>query len=172
MPTQLFECIFLALLTAVMIVLLFKFKFKYNFSLYTIAYGVWRFGIEFARDDHRGSFLGAITPSQFWSIIMVIVGIGFIFLQKYFLVRFFKHPEEQPPVRKPKRRKAVAAGVEETSIASEIAAPADYAQPEESAAPETSAEIAEAERLADTLTLDEAVGASEDDKSEDDKKEE
>ncbi|MDE7086691.1 MAG: prolipoprotein diacylglyceryl transferase, partial [Clostridia bacterium] len=87
-PTQLFECLFLIALTGVMVLLFFKFKFKYNMGLYAIAYGVWRFIIEFVRQDYRGSFLGAITPSQFWSIIMVILGIGYFFLHKYLLARF------------------------------------------------------------------------------------
>lgn len=109
-PTQLFECIFLVALTAIMAVLFFKFKFKYNFGLYAIAYGIWRFIIEFVRDDHRGSFLGVLTPSQFWSIIMVIIGIGYFFLCKYLLTRFEKHPETQPSVRQPKKKKALAVG--------------------------------------------------------------
>ena len=109
-PTQLFECIFLFALGGVMTLLLFKFKFKYNFGLYAVAYGVWRFIIEFVRDDHRGSFLGALTPSQFWSIIMVILGIGYFFLAKYLLSRFEKHPEMQAPVRQPKKKKVAAEG--------------------------------------------------------------
>lgn len=129
-PTQLFECLFLVLLTAVMAVLLFKFKFKYNFSLYTIAYGVWRFAIEFARDDHRGSFLGVISPSQFWSIIMVIVGIGFIFLQMYVLSDFAKHPEKQPPVRQPKKKKVTPNG----QIAEDVVASETVVVPEEETA--------------------------------------
>ncbi|MGN0805091.1 MAG: prolipoprotein diacylglyceryl transferase [Candidatus Coproplasma sp.] len=101
-PTQLFECIFLAVLSLVMALLYFKFKFNYNFSLYCIAYGIWRFVIEYVRTDDRGSFIPGLTPSQFWSIIIVILGIGFIFLQKYLLSRFMKHPELQPPVREKK----------------------------------------------------------------------
>ncbi|MDE6075229.1 MAG: prolipoprotein diacylglyceryl transferase [Clostridia bacterium] len=138
-PTQLFECLFLIVLTAIMAVLFFKFKFKYNFGLYAIAYGVWRFIIEFARDDHRGSFLGAITPSQFWSIIMVILGIGYFFLWKYFLTRFEKHPEQQPPVRQPKKQKALAEGgevVEGTvSVEIETVEVSPEEQPEQPAEP-------------------------------------
>lgn len=93
-PTQLMECIFLVLLGALMAVLYFKFKFNYNFALYAIAYGIWRFLLEYVRADDRGTFIGtALTPSQFWSIIMVILGIGYIFLQKYVLAKCMKHPE-------------------------------------------------------------------------------
>ena len=97
-PTQLFECIFLVLLSVIMIVLFFKFKFNYNLSVYLISYGVWRFHKEFVRDDYRGSFVAGMTPSQFWSIVMVIFGIGYIFLYKYVLKGMMKHPELQPPV--------------------------------------------------------------------------
>lgn len=93
-PTQLFEMIFLLVLSGVMALLYFKFRFNYNFSVYAISYGIWRFTLEFFRDDHRGKFLGSlITPSQFWSIIMVILGVGYIFLQYYVLSKKMKHPE-------------------------------------------------------------------------------
>lgn len=93
-PVQLFEMSFLVILGTVMAALYFKLGFKYNFSLYAIAYGVWRFGIEYARADERGRFLGtALTPSQFWSIVMVLVGIGYAFLQYYVLEENMKHPE-------------------------------------------------------------------------------
>ena len=83
-PTQLFEAIFLFLISAAMIVLYFVFKFKYNMSVYLIGYGVWRFIIEFFRDDDRGSFMPGLSPSQFWAIIMVIGGVIFFFLYRYF----------------------------------------------------------------------------------------
>lgn len=93
-PTQLFEMIFLIVLAAVMALLYFKYRFNYNFSVYMIAYGIWRFLIEFVRDDARGALVGnAITPSQFWSILMVVLGVGYIFLQKYVLAKQMKHPE-------------------------------------------------------------------------------
>ncbi len=102
-PLQLFEMSFLIVLAVVMAVLYFKVKFNYNFGLYAVAYGVWRFCIEFARGDERGQFIGtALSPSQFWSIIMVIVGAGYFFLQYYVLAKHMKHPELQPSVRKPK----------------------------------------------------------------------
>ena len=83
-PTQLFEAIFLFLISGVMILLYFKFAFKYNMSVYLIGYGVWRFIIEFFRNDDRGAFIPGLTPSQFWSILMVIGGIAFFFLYRYF----------------------------------------------------------------------------------------
>lgn len=93
-PTQLFEMIFLIVLAVIMALLYFKYRFNYNFSVYMVAYGIWRFLIEFVRDDARGALVGnAITPSQFWSIFMVILGVGYIFLQKYVLEKQMKHPE-------------------------------------------------------------------------------
>lgn len=103
-PTQLWECFFLVALSLIMALLYFKFRFKYNFPVYMISYGVWRFIIEYVRTDYRGEFIPGLTPSQFWSIIMVVGGIGFIFLQKYVLVKLMKHPELQPPVREKKSK--------------------------------------------------------------------
>ncbi len=85
-PTQLFEAIFLFIISIVMIVLYFKFHFKYNMGVYLIGYGVWRFFIEFIRGDieERGKFIPGLTPSQFWAILMVIGGIAFFFIYRYF----------------------------------------------------------------------------------------
>ena len=100
-PTQLYECLFLLMLTAVMVVLFFKLDFEYNFTVYLISYGIWRIIIEFFRADYRGNFVAGITPSQFWSIIMVVLGVGYFFLQRYMLSGFMKHPERQPSVKEP-----------------------------------------------------------------------
>lgn len=103
-PTQLFECIYLLILAIVMIFLFYKFKFKCNLGVYCIAYGVWRFLIEFVRADERGAFVAGLTPSQFWSIIMVVLGIGYFFLYKYVLKNKMKHPELQPPIREKNKK--------------------------------------------------------------------
>lgn len=98
-PTQLYECLFLVALAIIMAVLFFKLKFNYNFAVYLTAYGVWRFLIEYVRDDYRGEFIGtSLTPSQIWSIVMVLAGVGYIFLQKYVFAKHMKHPELQPRV--------------------------------------------------------------------------
>ena len=52
----------------------------HSFSIYLIAYGVFRFLIEFLRDDPRGKLFGLVSPSQFWSILMIGLGIALIFL--------------------------------------------------------------------------------------------
>ena len=82
-PTHLFEAIFLFALFAICFILLWKKKFRYNLSVYLIAYGIFRFGLEYVRADDRGSFIPGITPSQFWSILMVVSGIGLIFLMRW-----------------------------------------------------------------------------------------
>ena len=92
-PTQLFEAIFLFLISAAMIVLYFVFHFKYNMVVYLMGYGTWRFIIEFFRNDDRGAFIPGLTPSQFWSILMFIGGIAFFFLYRY----FDKKIEEKKP---------------------------------------------------------------------------
>ena len=110
-PTQLFEMIFLFVLAAAMAVLFFRFRFKYNFSVYAIAYGIWRFIIEFFRDDDRGGVAGAaLTPSQILSIFMVLAGVGLIFLQMYVLNKHMKHPELQGEEAKEKTSAEPAQG--------------------------------------------------------------
>ena len=83
-PIPLYESIFLFVLSAVLIVLLFKFHSKDTMAIYLVSYGIWRFVIEFFRDDYRGNLIPGITPSQFWSIIMVIAGIVVFFVYRYF----------------------------------------------------------------------------------------
>jgi phosphatidylglycerol:prolipoprotein diacylglycerol transferase len=107
-PTQLFECTFLFVLSAIMAVLYFRYKFNCNFGFYAIAYGIWRFFIEFARNDHRGELVSGLTPSQFWSIVMVVLGIAYFFVYKYLFKRLMKHPEEQSPVRVKETKKVKA----------------------------------------------------------------
>jgi len=74
--TQLYEAAFLFILFAVMTVLLLKYGFKHNMSVYLIAYGIFRFAIEYLRADDRGQLVAGISPSQFWSIGMVIFGVA------------------------------------------------------------------------------------------------
>ena len=89
-PIQLMEAVFLFLLSAVLIFLLFKFKSKDTMAIYLVSYGIWRFVIEFFRDDYRGSFIPGLSPSQFWSIIMVVGGIAFFFIYRYLDYKFKK----------------------------------------------------------------------------------
>lgn len=90
-PTQLYESIFLFLLSGLLTVLAFTKDFKYNFIIYLPAYAVWRFVIELFRDDYRGT-VGALTPSQIWCIVLFVGSIPL-----YFLIRFvlFKQKKEE-----------------------------------------------------------------------------
>ena len=83
LPTQLYEAIFLFILTAVLLLLVFRFDFKYTFIVYLGSYSIWRFVIEFFRDDPRGAFIPFLSPSQFWSVLIWIGIIPlYIFLKK------------------------------------------------------------------------------------------
>ena len=83
-PTQLYEAMFLIILTAILSLLAFKYKNKYTMPIYLASYGVFRFLIEFLRGDDRGAFLfGIISPSQVFSIICLVISVGLtIYLHK------------------------------------------------------------------------------------------
>ena len=84
-PIQLYEALFLLLIFALFVYRILK-KQTYNLQLYMILYGVWRFLIEYARDDYRGtSFISFLTPSQLTAVFMVIGAVALIALQKYFM---------------------------------------------------------------------------------------
>ncbi len=120
-PTMLYEAIFLFLLFAICMILLFKFDFKHNLSVYLIGYGIFRFAVEYLRADDRGQFVGSISPSQFWSIVMVIAGIAlWVGLELYWK----KHPkikkeevlaEGTEPETEPEATPEVESGAEETA---------------------------------------------------------
>lgn len=81
-PTQLYEAAFLFILFGVLSWLLVKKKSALNFEIYLIGYGIFRFLLEFLRDDYRGKLIGALSPSQFWSLVMVLLGAGMIFRKR------------------------------------------------------------------------------------------
>jgi phosphatidylglycerol:prolipoprotein diacylglycerol transferase len=80
-PIQLFEALFLFALAGVMLWFFFGKFGKENkgrfplLPIYAIAYGIWRFCIEFARSDERGeTIIPALSPSQLIAILMIIAG--------------------------------------------------------------------------------------------------
>ncbi len=81
-PTQLYEAVFLFLFFAVLTYLAFKKNTKgnLNMSIYLIGYGIWRFCIEFLRGDDRGKLFNVLSPSQFWSIVMILIGLFLLFV--------------------------------------------------------------------------------------------
>lgn len=77
-PTQLFEAAFLFIL----FIVLFFFIKKNQLRYYLVSYGVFRFLIEYLRGDSRGaSFISFLSPSQFLSVLMIILGIVLFFFQ-------------------------------------------------------------------------------------------
>lgn len=81
-PVQLFEAIFLFALCALLVYRAIG-KKRYNFSLYIIGYGVWRFVIEYARADYRGStFISFLTPSQLVAVILIVAGVVLALIER------------------------------------------------------------------------------------------
>lgn len=81
-PTQLYEAAFLFVMFAICLYLVIKKDFKHNLSIYLITYGIFRFFLEYLRDDHRGALVGSISPSQFWSFLMIVAGVAVFFIVK------------------------------------------------------------------------------------------
>ena len=80
--------------------LLLKLKNGYTASIYLIAYGVWRFFIEYLRNDPRGSSgIDFLSPSQLTAIIMVVVGVVWFLVCKFLLDKYFEKVGEK--VEKP-----------------------------------------------------------------------
>ena len=80
-PTQLIEAIFLFVLALTLTILLIKYANRHTVALYMISYGIFRFLIEFIRDDPRGSLGSSIfSPSQLISMVMVVAGITLLIL--------------------------------------------------------------------------------------------
>ncbi len=87
-PTQLYEAIFLFLLFGLLFWLLIKKKFIYTFPIYLLAYGAFRFAIEYIRGDHRGTFIGGMSPSQFWAVAMMVIAVPLYFFFKWYYKKF------------------------------------------------------------------------------------
>lgn len=78
-PTQFIEACFLFVLFAVLLVFTIKRRPRgFNLIVYCLAYAVFRFTIEFFRGDPRGAFIGVLSPSQFQSIVLFLIGIGLL----------------------------------------------------------------------------------------------
>ena len=85
-PTQLLEAAFLLILGGILLYLAFKRNSKYTFPIYLVAYGIYRFLNEFLRGDYRGEiFGGALSPSQYFSLALVVGGIVAFFLFKKYI---------------------------------------------------------------------------------------
>lgn len=84
-PTQLYEAIFLFLMFALCSYLLLRHHTRHNMSLYLFSYGIFRFLLEFMRGDARGEFVALLSPSQFWSVLMVAAAFLVWFLEKRYV---------------------------------------------------------------------------------------
>lgn len=83
-PIPLYEAFFLLDLFALLSWRVLKNKGD-ALPLYMILYGVWRFGIEFARADDRGeTLLNILSPSQLTAILMILGGVALLIV--YYMV--------------------------------------------------------------------------------------
>ncbi len=80
LPTQLFEAAF-ELLLFLLMVLLYRRAKDYNTAIYLIAYGAFRFGLEFLRGDDRGATGLALSPSQLMSLLFLLAGLLLLLLE-------------------------------------------------------------------------------------------
>lgn len=83
--TQIMEAMFLAVLGIFLTLLYNSRKLRRGTvsSLYMLLYAVWRFIIEFYRDDYRGN-VGALSTSQFISLFIFAAGVAlFIFSRRW-----------------------------------------------------------------------------------------
>ena len=65
--------------------LLLRHHTRHNMSLYLFSYGIFRFLLEFMRGDARGEFVALLSPSQFWSVLMVAAAFLVWFLEKRYV---------------------------------------------------------------------------------------
>lgn len=81
LPTQLFEAVFEL---ALFLVMLFTYKKMrgHNIEIYFIAYGIFRFALEFLRGDERGGTGFFLTPAQLLCVIMWIAAALLILFKK------------------------------------------------------------------------------------------
>lgn len=84
LPTQIFESIYCLIIFVILQILYRKFKEDKGIitTIYAISYGVCRFINEFFRYDAERGFVGILSTSQFISLILIIVGVAFLFIKK------------------------------------------------------------------------------------------
>jgi len=87
-PTQLYEALFLFALFGVLTYLYFK-KCNFIMSIYLIAYAVWRMFIEFFRTDARGAVVLGLAPSQWQSVVFLLLGVGLLIFYYFRKIPFW-----------------------------------------------------------------------------------
>lgn len=119
-PTQLFEAGFELVLAIVLFVFYKKLK-KHNVEIYLIAYGIFRFLMEFLRGDDRGATKIWFTPSQLICVLMLIAATLLI-LYRYGVIFKKYHAKCEawqaeaaaaPPVVRKKETNASLAAIKE-----------------------------------------------------------
>ncbi len=131
--TQVMEAMFLTLLGIFLVLLYNSRKLRRGTvsGLYMVLYAVWRFTIEFFRDDFRGN-VGALSTSQFISLFIFVGGVVLLVLSRTW-------PHEAVPAEEEKMLEAPEEGEEaEEEETEEDASPAEEAPevPEDEEAPE------------------------------------
>ena len=104
-PTNLIEAVFLFIVFGILIAVYLKKAHPYNLPLYMILYGIFRFVIEYFRDDDRGEFVPGMSPSQFWSVILVIGGAILIPILKKLWDKRQAYLKEHPIVEPQEKKK-------------------------------------------------------------------
>lgn len=92
LPTQLFEAAFLLTLFVVLFYLVMKRNFKQSFALYMLCYGIFRFCIEYIRDDPRGALIGSLSPSQTISLLMIAGSVPVYYITAHLLKAYRANP--------------------------------------------------------------------------------
>ena len=86
-PVPIMESLFLFATFGVCAYLTVMKKYKYSMNIYLIAYGVFRFFIEYIRGDDRGEITSGtdnlLSPSQVWSLVMIGLGIAMFIVMPY-----------------------------------------------------------------------------------------
>lgn len=143
LPTNLFESCGLFALG----VILFFFVKKRRFIVYIFSYAVMRFLIEFLRDDPRGAYVGALSPSQFVSVMIVCIAVVWIAVW-YFLK--WRRAKNAPPVQ------ACADGCRDNTSAPDSAGTAEDAATVDAGISPQSAEAAPEPEIAEAVPLGES----------------
>jgi len=58
-------------------------------SIYLIAYAVWRMFIEFFRTDARGAVVLGLAPSQWQSVVFLLLGVGLLIFYYFRKIPFW-----------------------------------------------------------------------------------
>lgn len=104
-PTNIIEAIGLFLLFIGILIYYLKKKNPYGLPIYLIGYGIMRFVIEFWRGDDRGGFVPGVSPSQFWCLLMIVIGIPLIFILRKSYAKRQEYLKEHPIIE-PEKKKA------------------------------------------------------------------